>query len=379
MPRAQAIRIGGEAAELGDRAHRGADVAGREQRLAPVERQIGARGIGRVEPRERAFQKTCRRRQVVARERPPARGRQMARGPLAEGPALRVDRAELAQMLVGLLEVPAERLVVLDGPRGARLQPVGEAAVQLRAGVLEQAPVGRVADQHVMEAQHRLAEEPAGVGFDELAAPQRLEPRVEIADLARQELGQRSPREVPPDHRGPLQDRALLRTQPLDAGGQQRVDGGRHLEIGELDARGPAVAFPFERAVVDQHADQLADEERIALAGGQHAPGDRGRQRLRADHVRGQPGRRAGVEPGERHHVADQATGRRQRRARVAQLGPRGSQHQQRHVAAPLHEVLDQVEQQRLRPLDVVDRQHHRPHGRERGEPAADDEEDLLR
>ena len=127
VPRAQAIRIGGEAAELGDRAHRGADVAGREQRLAPVEREVGARGIGRVEPRERALQKTRRGRQVVARERPPARGRQMARGPLAEGAALRVDRAELAQMLVGLLEVPAERLVVLDGSRGARLQPVGEA------------------------------------------------------------------------------------------------------------------------------------------------------------------------------------------------------------------------------------------------------------
>ena len=74
-----------------------------------------------------------------------------------------------------------------------------------------------------------------------------------------------------------------------------------------------------------------------------------------------------------------QAAGRRQRRARVAQLGPRGRQHQQRHVAAPLHQVLDQVEQQRLRPLDVVDRQHHRPHAGERGEPAADDEEDLLR
>ena len=53
--------------------------------------------------------------------------------------------------------------------------------------------------------------------------------------------------------------------------------------------------------------------------------GDRGRQRFRADHVRGQPRRCASVEPGERHHVADEAAGRRQRRARVAQLGPRGT------------------------------------------------------
>ena len=56
VPGAQTIRIVGEASQLGDRAHRAADIAGREQRLAPVERQLGARGIGRIEPCERALQ-----------------------------------------------------------------------------------------------------------------------------------------------------------------------------------------------------------------------------------------------------------------------------------------------------------------------------------
>ena len=130
-------------------------------------------------------------------------------------------------------------------------------------------------------------------------------------------------RELPPDHRGALEHGALLGPQPLDARGEQRVDRRRHLERRELDAGGPAVALPLERAVVDQHAHQLADEERIALAGGEHAPGDRGRQLVGADHVRGEPRRRAGVEAGERHDVGDEAAGRRERRARVAQLGPR--------------------------------------------------------
>ena len=58
----------------------------------------------------------------------------------------------------------------------------------------------------------------------------------------------------------------------------------------------PAIALALERAVVDQHAHQLADEERVALAGGEHATGDRRRQLVGADHVRGEPGRRAGVE-----------------------------------------------------------------------------------
>ena len=134
VPRAQAVGIGDESAQLGNRAHRIGDVAGREQRLAPIEREVGARGIGRLEQGERALEKACRGRQVVTRERPSACGRQVPRGPLAEGAALRVDRTELAQMLVGLLEVPAERLVVLDGSRGARLQPVGETRVQVRPG-----------------------------------------------------------------------------------------------------------------------------------------------------------------------------------------------------------------------------------------------------
>ena len=60
-------------------------------------------------------------------------------------------------------------------------EPVGEALVQLGARALQDAAIGGVADQHVVEAQRRLAEEPAGVGLDQLAPPQRLEPRVEVA------------------------------------------------------------------------------------------------------------------------------------------------------------------------------------------------------
>ena len=162
-------------------ARRGTDVARREQRLAPVERELGARRVAGVEPVERAAEQARGERQVVARERAPARRRRggaprarRARGRVASsGP-------ELAQVLVRLLEMPADRLVVLDGVADPRLDPVGEALVQLGARALEQAAVGGVADQHVVEAQHRLAEEPAGVGLDQLAAAQRLEARVEV-------------------------------------------------------------------------------------------------------------------------------------------------------------------------------------------------------
>ena len=102
-------------AELVDRAAAaGPDVARGEQRLAPVERQVGARRIVGVEPVERAPEQARRERQVVARQRAPAGGGEVARGALAERAAARVERAELAQVLVRLLEVPADRLVVLE-------------------------------------------------------------------------------------------------------------------------------------------------------------------------------------------------------------------------------------------------------------------------
>ena len=380
VPGAQAIRAAREAAELVERLCGGADVAGGEQGLAPVEGQVGTRRIGSVEPLERAPEQARRQRQIVARERPPPRRREVARRALAERAPLRVDRAQLAQVPVRLLEVPADRLVVLDRLADPALDPVGEASVQLRPRALQHPAVRRVADQPVVEPQRRLAEEPGGVGLDQLAAPQRFQPRVEIAlRLARQQVRDGRARELPPDDRGPLQHQAVLRAQPLDARREQRVDGRRHLEGGEIDPGGPAIALPFEGAIVDQHAHQLAEEERIALAGGEHASRDRGGQRVGADHVGGEPGRGRGVEAAERHHVGDEPAGRRQRRARVAQLGSRRGEQEKRHAGAPLHQVLDQVEQQRLGPLEVVDREHHRLRRGEPGEQAADDEERLLR
>ena len=158
----------------------------------------------------------------------------MRRCTLAQALAFLIDRAELAQMLMCLLEMPADRLIVLDGFPGPALEPVGQARMQLRARALQNTAIGRVADQHVVEAQRRLAEEPADIRLDQLTAPQRFEPRVEVSDLARQEMGERRARKLTADDRGALQHDPLLGAQPLDAGGQQRLDRRRHLEVGEL-------------------------------------------------------------------------------------------------------------------------------------------------
>ena len=186
-------------------------------------------------------------------------------------------------------------------------------------------------------------------------------------------------REVAADHGGALQDGAFLRTQPLDAGGEQRVDGRRHIESGEINRSRPAITLALEGTVVDQHAHQLTEEQRVALAGGEHASGNGSRQLTGADNVRSQTRRRAGVETGECDNLCHEAPDSRQRRARVAQLGAGGGQYQQRDLFAPLDQVLDQIEQQRLRPLQIVDAEHHRSRSSERGEEAPHHEEGLLR
>ena len=68
-----------EAPELINRLRRGADIAGGEQRLAPIERQVGARWVVHVEPVDGAAEQVRGDRQIVARQRPPSGSGEMPR------------------------------------------------------------------------------------------------------------------------------------------------------------------------------------------------------------------------------------------------------------------------------------------------------------
>jgi hypothetical protein len=70
-----------------------------------------------------------------------------AGGAVAERLRLGIERSELAQVLVRLLEMPTDGLVVLDRIADPRRQPVGDARVQLGARALEDAAVGGIANQ----------------------------------------------------------------------------------------------------------------------------------------------------------------------------------------------------------------------------------------
>jgi hypothetical protein len=171
-----------------------------------------------------------------------------------------VEGAEIVQQLMRLLEMPADRLVVLGIVAGFRFDPIGELRVQRGTPAFQEAAVRRVADENMMKAQHRLAEKPARVRLDQFRPAERLEPCVQHAPAAAEQRRNGAAREVTADHRRVLEHRALLRTQPLDARGEQRVDRRRHFQRGEIGSYDPAVAVALDRALVDEHADQLADE-----------------------------------------------------------------------------------------------------------------------
>ena len=150
------------------------------------------------------------------------------------------------------------------------------------------------------------------------------------------------------DHRRPLEERLLGRRQRVDARRDQGLE-----RVG--DPLGPVLAVGL-----DEHPDRLLDEERVALG------------------LLEQVGpRAAGLQPVARQQRVDQllAFGRVQRveldrgrahppsapaRAHVEQLGPGEADEQERRLAHPRGEMLDQLEQRLLGPVDVLEDEHER-------------------
>ena len=169
----------------------------------------------------------------------------------------------------------------------------------------------------------------------------------------RREVLERSAPEHATDHRSSLEKRLRSRVEVVDASGDERLERVRH-------AGRRAVA----RSALDEHPNRLLDEERVALCAIEHVLRQRGgrspeapaswpssfstssalvlRQRLELDRGRADPPA-APAWP------------------RVEQLRPGETEDEQRR-AHPVGEVLDEVEQRRLSPVDVLEEEDERLH-----------------
>ncbi len=242
-----------------------------DQDLAQVGEQLQPGPVARREQGDGPLQQVGGGRQVAAAGGEVAGRGQLGRGGGRDLAAVGVHRAELGQEPVGPLQVPAEHLPDLAAAGRVRLgQPAGVALVQLGPGLLGQRVVGGVADELVAELEAVAAAE-GGLGrAQQLLADQGQQVGVGRGPGRLGGEGEHGrPVEGLAHDRRAVQQGPLLAGQPVQAGGQQRLDGRRGGGGGQVVGH-PAAAVAAQPALLDQHGQQLLEEQRVALGG----PGD---------------------------------------------------------------------------------------------------------
>ncbi len=271
----------------------------------------------------------------------------------------------------GLLEVVSDDLLqLLDPLPGDPNAPVREPTVLLGSALLGDRGVRGIADQDVPELERVLAGDRRSCLADELLAHERAHERPRVRAVRfREELPDRAEVEVLADHRGGSDRPPFVVAQSLQPGGQQRRDRGRDGDRGEIPDRRPSGVFSAtvvadDEPVVDQHRHHLLDEQRVPAARVGDPIGGIGGQPLAPQEVGDQLGRRIGRERRERQRGCSLLAGSPGGPG-VEELGPRRAQQQDRRVAGPVRDVVDRIEQRRLRPMDVLPHRDHRPLARE--------------
>ena len=152
----------------------------------------------------------------------------------------------------------------------------------------------------------------------------------------------------------------------VEARGQERLDRRRHLA--QSHPRG---------VVLEQEREHLLDEERVSArslddccrARSSSSPGRRGCRGA----SRSRPRTAARAEP-----MSRSAFPAAPLRPHLEQLGPGDADEEDRCVARPVGDVVDEVEKCRLAPVDVVEDEHERPAACERLDERPDRPERLL-
>ena len=268
--------------------------------------------------------------------------------------------AELIEICDGFAQVRCEHAADLLGSvAGARLRPPRDLLVLGGTRRFRQGLVRAVADQPVPEHELRLAREARRIVREHQLLDAESSERVADARLvSTRECRDRAGPEHPADDRRVLQDLFLVEGQRVETRRDQTLDRTRYLDVadraGELP---PGARHRTKQAVVDQLANDLLDVERVALA----SVGDHPRE-LGLDVDRQEVGehrraliRRQRVEVDRRRVALAAAPGRPD----VEQLGPR-ERHDQDRALREVREMIDEIEQPGVGPMDVLEREDQR-------------------
>ena len=201
----------------------------------------------------------------------------------------------------------------------------------------------------------RSGERASSLELEELPPDQLAQPRLDLLPAQAGDGRQAFHGEAHADDRGVLHQRAILGWQHVQPCRDQRVERLGDVEGPDLAHEDVGVVAGFERAAVDQHPDGLHGVERHPLGARddpldvlrRHAP-DESLDEL-GDH---RVGERLEVHRGEAALAGSPV------RAFVGELGSRHRDDQDRMALRPLEHRLDEVEQPRVGPLEVLEDHH---------------------
>src|SRR5262245_22683262 len=246
------------------------------------------------------------------------------------------DESELGAQSARLLEMEADDLVF-----AVRIcaKPACQALVQICSQLLRQAVVRRVLNECMLEPERILNRGGRRIRLRQLPADERRQMLSEsVAFRFGEKHGDRAPPKTSTFYGGPLQDRALGRVQAGDTSSEHGLDSRRQ-------RRG------FTTFLVG--SDKLLEEQRVALG----CPDDS------CDLRRLQPVGDEGLnellcirlgESLQRDHGSVRIVGS-PRRARLEKLWPGKAEHEERRTCREADEILDQVEEKGLGPVDIVE------------------------
>ncbi len=161
-----------------------------------------------------------------------------------------------------------------------------------------------------------------------------------------------------PDDGSGLDHGSLVPRQPVETGGEERLDRRRHGRPLDPARRAPAPVLEADEPLVDEHREQLLDEERVSLGrlddSCSHALVEaRASEEMLRDGAR--------VLCRERLELDAACSVRRRPFGHPLDELPPGRADDEKGRVAVRHDVLDELEQGRLGPVDVVEDEDERP------------------
>ena len=232
-----------------------------------------------------------------------------------------------------------------------RLERLGDAGMQALAVAVQQAGIGGVAHQGVLEGIGGLWRRAAAI--DQAGGDQLVERAAELALVERGHRGEQFVGEGAAERGAELGD-GLGAGQPVEPRHQRVLQAGRNLELDRLD---------IVRVALEQRPGDLLDEQRHAVGLADDLLDDRGRQGPRAGDLGDERQAPPAVEPLEpdRQHMGIARPGRIEAR-------PEGDHDEDRQGLGALDQPAEQGQRAGIEQAGILEIHHHRAARRQAGE-----------